>query len=368
MMMANSVQDEERSALIKRKDISCFEFVHEIGFEIVGIVLCTVLGILWLLLCLILPIPAFLQILRDNSAIAIPVFLSVDILLTLLLIFLIYRKWWKLNEITLVGNVEIHNQPSKKKLEIKRPNFQRKHRRNSPNSSSSYFSISELPVGSLCPGLYNLPKRINDPIHIPIPFIKWKQGCEADYLLKVTLIGESGTGKTSFREAVSGDLFSRSYQRTFGVDFCALYWVYQEDNKQTRFHITLWDTDGHRDSHSAHFGQSANCVALVYNITKPESLFALKQLYAEVKELSLGKEWPYPPNFVVLANMVDKDQDRKMQNDEMWIRKNLNMFIPIVPISCATGYGIAKAAEVIVLTACALLGQANEPEADVLSF
>jgi len=215
-------------------------------------------------------------------------------------------------------------------------------------------------VGTLCPGLKKLAERTNDSQHVPIPFLKWKQGCEADYLLKVTLIGDTGTGKTSFREAVSGNPFSRPYQRTFGVDFCALYWEYQEDGKQTRFHITLWDTDGHYDTSCSHFsvsGKSANCVALMYNITKPESLYVLKQLYTQIASFSLGKEWPYPPRFVVLANMIDKDKDWKLENDENWIRINLNMAMPVVPISCATREGIAKAAEMIVLTACGLVGQ-----------
>jgi len=289
------------------------------------------------------------------------VFISVDAIPIFILITLIYRKWWKMNEqITIVGDIEIVT--SKKKMEIKRPRFKRK-----KQNLSSYFSISELPLGSVYPGLKNLAKRVNDPDHVPVPFMKWKQGCEADYLLKVTLIGETGTGKTSFRGAVSGNPFAKCYQRTFGVDFCALYWEYQENNKQSRFHITLWDTDGHYDTNCAHFkvsGKSANCVVLIYSFLKPESLHALKQLYTQIIGLSLGKECPYPPKFVVLANMVDKAKEWNIEKDENWIRNNLNMFIPIVPISCATGYGIAKAAEVIVLAACGLIGQGSDTEID----
>uniref|UniRef100_A0A6B2LQZ1 Uncharacterized protein n=1 Tax=Arcella intermedia TaxID=1963864 RepID=A0A6B2LQZ1_9EUKA len=95
---------------------------------------------------------------------------------------------------------------------------------------------------------------------------------------------------------------------------------------------------------------------MFYDVTKPQSLHSLKDYYASIINLSMSKEWPHIPRFIIVANKVDKAPTSWMpEEDAHWIGKNLSPFLAILPVSCKTKEGISMTAQIIVLTSCGLM-------------
>jgi len=334
--------------LIQRKSVSCSDYMIFVGYEFAGILVAIMVAVLWVVICLkILPITSDLVILYKYRAIAIPVFLSVDGVIILMLLIQLYRKWWQLKEqVTLVGDVEIINQPSRKRLEIKR--------KTTLITSQSYFSISDI-IPTHLAILLKIKNSLNEPGHVAVPFTKWKTGTKAQYLIKLTLVGDPQTGKTSFCDALLGNPFSRHYQKTFGIDFCALCWEYPVEDKRVRFHITLWDTDGNYEKNSTSLKISSHNLSafvLVYRVDIPQSLQSLEGYYQQIMGIAQTKQ--IIPNIVVLANMIDKQKEWKKDRDEEWIKRHLNENLVLIPVSCKTRVGLDRAAEMMVLSSCGL--------------
>ena len=58
--------------------------------------------------------------------------------------------------------------------------------------------------------------------------------------IKLLIVGNSGTGKTSFVNKWSKNIFSDNYKTTITSEFC--FKIYEEDGKL--FRIQLWDLAG----------------------------------------------------------------------------------------------------------------------------
>ena len=95
-------------------------------------------------------------------------------------------------------------------------------------------------------------------------------------ILKMVMIGESGTGKTSLLLRFADDSFSQSQRSTIGVDFKIKSLTV--DGYPVK--LQMWDTAGQerfRSMSTTYFRNSQGCMA-VYDITCRSSFRALEQL------------------------------------------------------------------------------------------
>ena len=92
--------------------------------------------------------------------------------------------------------------------------------------------------------------------------------------LKITLIGDSGAGKTCIINRYINDDFFSNKISTMGVS-CSNKLV-KEDNKLLR--VDLWDTAGQEQYRAlgSHFYKDSYVIILVYDITNRESFENLK--------------------------------------------------------------------------------------------
>ena len=95
--------------------------------------------------------------------------------------------------------------------------------------------------------------------------------------LKITLIGDSGAGKTCIINRYINDDFFSNKVSTMGVS-CSNKLV-KEDNKLLR--VDLWDTAGQEQYRSLgrHFYKDSYVIILVYDITNRESFENLKIIW-----------------------------------------------------------------------------------------
>ena len=128
--------------------------------------------------------------------------------------------------------------------------------------------------------------------------------------LKITLIGDTGAGKTCIINRYINDDFFSNKVSTMGVS-CSNKLV-KEDNKLLR--VDLWDTAGQEQYRSLgrHFYKDSYVIILVYDITNRESFENLKIIW--YKDLL-----KYNEKYTILAvvgNKNDLYEIEKVSEDE----------------------------------------------------
>lgn len=83
-----------------------------------------------------------------------------------------------------------------------------------------------------------------------------------EYLYKILVIGELGTGKTSFIKRYVHNFFSENYRATIGVDF-ALKMISWDDSTVIR--LQLWDIAGKKWRMAMRFGLQSSSSLMMMN-------------------------------------------------------------------------------------------------------
>ena len=161
-------------------------------------------------------------------------------------------------------------------------------------------------------------------------------------LLKVIILGDSGVGKTSLMNQYVNKKFSNQYKATIGADFLTKE-VMIEDKLVT---MQIWDTAGQErfQSLGVAFYRGADACVLVYDITKPKSFDSLTNWKDEFL-IQAGPRDPDNFPFIVLGNMVDKADDRRVSEEKAkkWCKKDHETQIPYFETSAKEAINIDKA-------------------------
>jgi len=127
-----------------------------------------------------------------------------------------------------------------------------------------------------------------------------------EYLFKVLVVGELGTGKTSFIKRYVHQFFSSHYRATIGVDFALKVLNWNENNL---VRIQLWDIAGQE-----RFGQmtrvyykEAAGAFVVFDVSRPQTFEAVIKWKQDVDaKVSCPDGSPIP--CVLLANKSDEEK------------------------------------------------------------
>ena len=97
--------------------------------------------------------------------------------------------------------------------------------------------------------------------------------------IKITLIGDSGVGKTCIINRYADNKYDANTDSTLGVG----YKKKDIDVNGKKYHLDLWDTAGQEQQRSLgkHFYKDSFIVILVYSITSRESFENLKEIWIE---------------------------------------------------------------------------------------
>ncbi|XP_063719217.1 ras-related protein Rab-43-like isoform X2 [Symsagittifera roscoffensis] len=107
---------------------------------------------------------------------------------------------------------------------------------------------------------------------------------EYDYLFKVVLIGDTGVGKTCVVQQFKSNTFIERYASTIGVDFTMK--TVAIDDKKVK--LQIWDTAGQERFRTItqSYYRCANCVIVVYDVTRRDTFLSLQQWLEDVDRYS----------------------------------------------------------------------------------
>ena len=128
--------------------------------------------------------------------------------------------------------------------------------------------------------------------------------------LKVTLIGDSGVGKTCIIRRFTSDEFDINNISTDGVSYSKKEIIY--DNKKVE--LDLWDTAGQEKYRSLgkHFYKDSFIIILVYNITIKETFENLKNIWLN-DVVNFGEQYKV---LAVVGNMCDLYEQEAVTEEE----------------------------------------------------
>ena len=130
-----------------------------------------------------------------------------------------------------------------------------------------------------------------------------------DYIFRISVVGDSGVGKTSLISRFYDNNFKENYNSTIGVDFRVLTLKY--NNIITKLHI--WDTAGQErfKSMALNFFKSTHGFVFVYDISVKESFESIQSWI----DLAFSNSDTVGINFLV-GNKCDREEDRKISKDD----------------------------------------------------
>ena len=160
--------------------------------------------------------------------------------------------------------------------------------------------------------------------------------------IKITLIGNSGVGKTSIINQYIDQTFDEANAATIGANYSEK--VITKNNKE--YELNIWDTAGQEKFHSVgkHFYKDAYIVCLVYDITSQDSLEQLETIwYPDIKK--------YGEKYTILAVVGNKSDLYEYDNlaDENKAKEfaqSINATFMLT--SAKTGDGIEKLFDTLV--------------------
>ncbi|XP_012231006.1 ras-related protein Rab-43 isoform X1 [Linepithema humile] len=130
-----------------------------------------------------------------------------------------------------------------------------------------------------------------------------------DYLFKIVLIGDCGTGKTCVLQRFKSGTFVERHGNTIGVDFCIKTVLI--DGK--RIKLQIWDTAGQERFRTItqSYYRSANGIIIVYDITKRPTFLSLQRWVEEVRKYTSSHVL-----LVLVGNKCDLEHQREVKKAE----------------------------------------------------
>eukprot|EP00042_Codosiga_hollandica_P049924 m.587755 g.587755 ORF g.587755 m.587755 type:complete len:201 (-) comp57988_c1_seq2:1308-1910(-) len=135
-------------------------------------------------------------------------------------------------------------------------------------------------------------------------------GDEADYLIKVVLVGDSGVGKSNLLARLTTNTFHPDTKTTIGVDFGCI--MTQMNAGKTSVKTTIWDTAGQERFNAVvpSYYKKANGVLLVYDITRRRSFLRLDDWLEQIRRFCQDA------TVCVVGNMSDRAEHRTVSEAE----------------------------------------------------
>lgn len=180
---------------------------------------------------------------------------------------------------------------------------------------------------------------------------------EEETLMKILVVGDTGTGKTSFIKRYVSNIFTSKYKATIGVDFA----LKSINVGQKIARVQLWDIAGQeRFGAMTHVYYKQALGALVmFDTTRPATFESAAQWKADIDEkVQLSDGSPIP--VILVGTKSDLTEARATLEDEALADfARTNNYLAAVTCSSKSGDNVVEVVE-IMATAVLEQGDSNE--------
>lgn len=169
-------------------------------------------------------------------------------------------------------------------------------------------------------------------------------------LMKIIILGDTGTGKTSLMHRFVKNKYTRHYKATIGADFSSKGISIGD----RMVNLQIWDTAGQErfQSLGVAFYRGSDACVLVYDVTNKKSFANLDKWRREfLKQCNPPDAATFP--FIVLGNKIDVDPARRVVSDadaQAWCTEHTN--IPHFQVSAKEGTNVEQAFLDVATRAC----------------
>ncbi len=178
-------------------------------------------------------------------------------------------------------------------------------------------------------------------------------------LVKISLCGDGGVGKTSLRSRYLGRGFETDYVPTIGTDFVSKQIILNHGSEFKKIRFQIWDLAGQptfRSVRTLYYRHTVGAF-LVYDITRPDTLFSLDKWMNELSKHSGSTDI----SVIVLGNKSDLQDESKDKVKSEEARKyisgelianfdNINEDITYFETSAKTGENVDDSFQKLGLT------------------
>jgi len=175
---------------------------------------------------------------------------------------------------------------------------------------------------------------------------------EFDYMFKVLLIGDSGTGKSNLLLRYADDFYRADIASTIGVDFKVC--TRTIDGKVAKMY--LWDTAGQERFRTITMGyyRGSHGIVVVYDVTDRESFSRVRMWMQEIAKYT----GPSTQKMLV-GNKVDLVSKRVVTTDEGQMMAD-ELEVPFLETSALNSHNVESAFEMLLRD---MVANATETEA-----
>jgi len=169
-----------------------------------------------------------------------------------------------------------------------------------------------------------------------------------EYVYKVLVVGDIGTGKTSIIKRFVHNIFSEHYKSTIGVDFALkiLHW-----DPNTTVKLQLWDIAGQErfGNMTRVYYKEAVGAFVVFDVTRTSTFDAVAKWKNDLDQKVTLPPDDRPIPVVLLANKCDLPRDPGLKTPQMLDKYcEENGFIGCFETSAKNNSNIEKAAKALV--------------------
>ena len=125
-----------------------------------------------------------------------------------------------------------------------------------------------------------------------------------DIFHKILVVGDPGTGKSSFIRRCVYDSFEKNYKTTIGVDFFAK--TIKVDD-ETSVHLQFWDLAGQERFGSVNriYFKNTSAAFVIFDVTRPNTIGTVKRWKCDIDSKVTISEPERSVPVILLANKID---------------------------------------------------------------
>lgn len=180
---------------------------------------------------------------------------------------------------------------------------------------------------------------------------------DRELLYKILMVGDIGSGKTSFIKRYVNNIYTDKYKSTIGVDF-ALKQLHWDDSTMVR--LQLWDIAGQErfgNMTRVYYKESVGGF-IVFDITRPTTFENVIKWKEDLDKKVVLFDKPIP--VVLIANKIDLDSNDEWTSDEVNVKLDNfcreNNFVGWFKTSAKDNIGIEEAVKTLVKNIISLVG------------